>query len=148
VPFTIRNYDVRTVGSAQVARLAWEAPDYEVDDSTLPTQVALTKDGVYFLSAHLNDKQIASVLGEHPTYHDPPQTITPQTRSDGRYLMWQDTRNDRIFCIGDGPLANAPECDDVCFSEFCVSPENGIVSLSGHWAPNVGVYSARGYEDS
>ena len=141
----VETFDVRTVGTARVARLRWLAlsggkqDPYRTDDFD---QVALTNQGIYFLSADLDDAGVQGALRGKPTYADPPRTV-PSGRGD--YVEGLASARGPIVCFGSGPSPKDPRCEDVCNSEMCVSPTDGVVTFEGSWAPGMSMFAQPGY---
>ena len=152
---TVTNYDVRKVGDADVARLRWTLEERTSktdlpEGEGRPFQVAVTKRGVWFLSASDDDKAIAKALKKKPTYADP---VVPTKRKDGSYVEILDGGKSAMVCVGKEAHVR-PRCDDTggarrwhglgCWAWLCVSPD-GVVSLGGSYADDPYGYSAAGY---
>jgi hypothetical protein len=137
-PITIETYDIRKVGDADVARLRWrQGTD---DESPLAgtqapplDQFAVTSKGLYLLTADMDDDKIALVLQRKPSRSDPPKPYRGTKINDGRYLELRDG----FVCMGQGPTPDAPECEDTCDGDICISATDGIVRLEGNWAPDM-----------
>ncbi len=132
---TIETYDVRKVGSADVARLRWMHGKEPMGSTVLtPTQVAVTSAGIYLMDAEMDDAKVAAQLEKNPSRSDPPKAYQGTKQNNGRYLRVDDN----AVCMGDAPVSDAtsdPEpCADTCFSEVCIS-DRGIESISGNAAP-------------
>jgi len=140
---TAETYDVHKVGNADVARIRWTSTydGKKVDDlGNLITHVAVTKKGLYFLDDKDDDAKISKILkAKKPSRTDPPKPYKGTKRNKGRY---QDVRNGQV-CIGQGPMPDAGPCDDVCEGEMCIDPVDGIVELSGTWAPNYSTFKQK-----
>jgi hypothetical protein len=139
----VETFDLRRVEDADVVRLRWlyqanpkEKPVADPSPNT-PTQLARTRRGVYFLRAEQDDRAIALALKSPPTNTDPPRLIdSMRTKGDsGPNVTRRRTEKGDVYCFGYGPGKDAGECEDVCFGEFCVSPEAGIVEVGGTFAP-------------
>lgn len=146
---TVETYDVRKVGEAQVARLRWtlqhgkgKPTDVGDSDSGRYTQLAVTTAGLYLLSADMDDAKVAAALQKKPSRSDPPKPYEGTARNEGRYLHVEPGP---VVCLGQGPKPGDGECEDTCFGEVCISPKDGVVGLSGNWAPDVSMFSAKGY---
>jgi hypothetical protein len=146
----VETYDVRKVGDADVARLRWThtwEKEHSVVEQGAPTQIALGKGGVWFLSAEADDKAVAAALKKKADYADPPQLWKEMSRRDGRAVTQEQGNGGKwMICIEDGPPKGAGECEDVCFASFCFADE-GIVKLDGTWSPSYVPYSADGWGD-
>lgn len=133
----VETYDVRKVAGADVARLRWmlhapgEKPEDIGNSSGRFTQVAVTKAGLYLLDDGMDDAAITLALKKKPSRSDPPKPYEGTKRNQGRYLL---IRNEAV-CVGEGPLPGDGDCADTCFGEMCIGSPEGIVSLSGTWAP-------------
>ncbi len=141
-PITIETYDVRRVGDADVARLRWRQGDG--DDSPLAgthapplDQFAVTAQGLYLLSADMDDAKIAAALKGKPARSDPPKPYKGTKLNEGRFLEIRDG----LVCMGQGPTPDDPPCDDVCEGAVCISATDGIVRLEGNWAPQMFDYA-------
>jgi hypothetical protein len=97
----------------------------------------VTPAGLYILSADMDDAKVAEALKKKPSRSDPPKAYKGSKQNNGRYLHIE---SDDLVCMGYEPLPGAPECDDTCFGEVCVSSKHGIVKLSGTWAPENSIY--------
>lgn len=137
----VETYDVRKVGTADVARLRWthRMEDNQVNAEALSvthagnlTQVAVTAAGIYLLTADMDDAQVEAALKNKPSRSAPPKPYKGTRLNEGRYL----TVSDDVVCMGQGPLPDAPDCEDTCEGEVCISATDGVVSLSGNWAPD------------
>lgn len=136
---TVETYDVRKVGTADVARLRWTfksgdgkfKEDAALGGSQTPTQVAVTAKGIYLLSADMDDAKIAKALKGKPSRSDPPKAYKGTKKNQGRFLR---VDGDTV-CMGEEPLPDAGDCDDVCEGQVCFSATGGVVSLSGTMAP-------------
>jgi len=145
----VETHDVRTVGSARVARLTWTHVTRD-DRSPLdqcgfgcPRRVAVTSAGVYFLDEDASDAQILKRVQRSPDRSEPPRPYKGTKKNQGRYLTFDGAR----ACIGEGPIpGEASDCEDTCFAEVCVSAKDGVVELSGTWAPDYGIFAQDGVE--
>lgn len=139
-PITVETYDVRKVGSADVARLRWRqgSNDAAIGTSMLQ-QFAVTPSGLYILSSDMDDAKIAEVLKGKPSRSDPPKPYQGTKLNKGRYLEIRDD----LVCMGEGPLPEDPPCEDTCFGEVCISATEGIVRIDGNWAPNMEPYAQK-----
>lgn len=139
-PITVETYDVRKVGSADVARLRWRqgSNDAAINTSMLD-QIAVTPSGLYILTSDMDDAKIAERLKGKPSRSDPPKPYTGTKLNQGRYLEIRDD----LVCMGEGPLPDDPPCEDTCFGEVCISATAGIVRLDGNWAPNMEPYAQK-----
>lgn len=142
-PITIETYDVRKVGDADVARLRWRQGDST--ESALAfthaprlDQFAVTPAGLYLLNADMDDAQIAEALQGKPSRSDPPKPYKGTKLNEGRYLEIRDG----MVCLGQGPTPDAPDCEDTCDGDVCISATDGIVRLEGNWAPDMFDYMA------
>lgn len=143
---TIETYDVRKVGTADVARLRWTQifPDgkkEDIGDTEVGryTQVAVTADGLYLLYAAQDDARVAEMLKGKPSRSDPPKAYSGTKQNHGRYLTVMSA--DQV-CVGQGALPSDGECADTCDGTLCISATDGPVSLMGNWAPGVTVFEA------
>ena len=148
----VETYDARKIGSADVARLRWmhvyEGGKDDVSDEVPFTQVAVTDAGLYILDKNDNDVAIAEALKRKPSRSDPPRPYKGTAKNSGRYLRVDNAQGGQIACIGQGPEPGAGECDDVCYGELCVSPEAGVVTLDGSWAPNHDLYAQPAFHEN
>jgi hypothetical protein len=132
---TVTTYDVRTIGNAQVARIRWTHSD-STSESTfggsaiLPTQVAVTRAGLYLLDADMDDAAVAVALEKKPARSSPPKPYKGTKRNGGRYLTVRGAE----VCMGWAKLAADGPCEDVCESEVCFDAA-GITSITGFEAP-------------
>jgi hypothetical protein len=153
---TIETYDVRKVGGADVARLRWTLADGTsktdvAEGEGRPTQVAVTRRGVWFLSASDDDQAIAKALAKKPTYADP---VVTSRRKDGTFVEIDDGGKRAMVCVGKQPHVREG-CEDLggarrwhgpgCEASLCVSTD-GIVVLDGSYAPGGFWYIAAGYD--
>lgn len=141
-PFVeVEVYDARLVKDARVARIRWTYIDSGTRtplDSSLPTQLAVTKQGVYLLTERADDEQVAATLKRRPDFADPPRPAR-----DGIQYVRKDGG---AVCLGLGvPPDEAPECPkgQVCHSELCLAPGVGPVSLVGDYVPGRGLFKVR-----
>jgi hypothetical protein len=131
----VETYDVRTVGKAQVARLRWTVKD-GTSESTFgggvvqPTQVAVTREGLYLLDAAMDDAAVAVALKKKPARSSPPKAYKGSKQNGGRYL----TIRGGEICMGWAKLAEDGPCEDVCEDEVCYTAA-GVSSISGFNAP-------------
>lgn len=151
----VETADVRKIGAADVARIRWtyvwgKDKDGQTrlgdSDEGLYTQVAVTSAGLYILSDDMDDAKIAEALRRKPSRSEPPKEYKGSKANDGRYLRFDQLGGETVVCYGYEPGPNAPACDDTCFGELCLSPTHGVVEISGTWAPDMGVFSQKGYE--
>lgn len=139
---TVESYDVRTVGKAKVARLRWTHEDSE-GHSTFgggqlqPTQVAVTRDGLYLLDEAMDDAAVAVALEKKPARSSPPVAYKGTKKNGGRYLRVDGAD----VCIGQRPPPGSPPCEDLCESEVCFSATAGVISISGFDAPGQGIWT-------
>ncbi len=142
----VTNYDIHTLGNAVVAKLRWVCIDSagkEVGDcrfSFLPSQIALTAKGVFFLEATATDEKIIQAIKGQPTFVNPPKITN---HGYGLHVIrsdWHRKQGKDVLCFYDSPPKNAPDCEDVCFSDMCLSKGHGIVSVSGNAMPNAESY--------
>jgi len=144
---TVETYDVRKVGTADVARIRWtlksgsRTEDIGGQDGRY-TQVAVTDAGLYIMEAAMDDKAVAKVLAGKPSRSDPPKEYSGTIQNHGRYLMIANG----LVCIGQGPRPDAGECPDTCDGTMCISPTDGVVKLMGNWAPGVSIFAQDGYD--
>jgi len=143
---TIETYDVRKVGTADVARLRWtligkdgEKRDVGDSESGRYTQLAVTPEGLYILYAQQDDARVAQMLKGKPSRSDPPKAYAGTKQNHGRYLT---VRSADYVCLGQGPEPDAGECPDTCDGTLCISATDGPVELLGNWAPGVSVFEA------
>jgi hypothetical protein len=142
ITITVETYDVRKVGSADVARLRWtlrgnkEKRDVGDSDSGKYTQVAVTDGGLYILSADMDDAQIVEALKKKPSRSDPPKSYDGTKKNEGRYLTFDGD----AACMGQGPLPDAGDCPDTCDGRVCISPTKGVTELSGTFSPGVTIF--------
>lgn len=129
---TINTYDVRKVAGADVARLRGAINTPQPDDFDLQpfSQVAVTAAGIYLLRANMNDAMIAEALKHEPSFPDPPKAAH---KTDGVKDEFVELHDNAIVCVGFRGPPHA--CIDYCSAEMCVSATEGIVRLSGAWAP-------------
>jgi hypothetical protein len=142
---TVETYDVRKVGSADVARLRWtfrgatddEARDFSGQEGAF-AQVAVTPAGLYLLDKDDDDAKIAKALGGKPSRSDPPKPYAGTTRNHGRYVTIEDGK----VCMGTGPEPGAGDCPDTCDGAVCMTTA-GIVEIFGTYAPDQDIYRAQ-----
>jgi hypothetical protein len=144
----IEAHEPRRLAGGEVVRLRYTQG--ETVTTSAPTQVACDGEAVHLLDASLEDGDVLDALAATSPWPRRAIPLPPQSRADGLYAtVWRAPAPDdeTIVCYGEGPPPDAPECDDVCFSELCVGARGGIVQLSGRWAPDAGFYAAAGYAD-
>jgi len=139
---TVETYDVRKVGTADVARLRWtyRAKDFTRDMSGEQgtfAQVAVTDAGLYLLEKDDDDAKIAKALAGKPSRSDPPKAYEGTKRNHGRYLKIEDG----VVCMGTGPEPGAGDCPDDCDGAVCMTTA-GIVQLYGTYSPDEFIYDA------
>lgn len=153
----VETYDVRKLGSAEVARLRWtqvwgngkgkdDKSDLGNSDGGMYTQVAVTSAGLYILDAGMDDAKIVEALTHKPSRSEPPKEYKGTKTNSGRYLRFEEKGKEVLVCYGYEPGPDAPACDDTCFGELCISPTRGVVEITGTWAPDMGVFAQKGYE--
>ncbi len=134
---TVETYDVRTLGKAQVARLRWTHKVDKSESSTIgggvlqPTQVAVTREGLYLLDADMDDAAVTVALKKKPSRSAPPKPYKGTKKNGGRYL----TVHGGEVCMGWAKLAEDGPCEDVCENEVCFDATRGVTSISGFDAP-------------
>jgi hypothetical protein len=133
---TVTTYDVRTIGKAQVARIRWTHKDGTTETefgggAMLPTQVAVTREGLYLLDADMDDAVVAIALKKKPARSAPPKPYKGTKQNGGRYLSIQGAE----VCMGWARLAADGPCEDVCESEVCFDATAGVTSITGFEAP-------------
>jgi hypothetical protein len=150
----VETTDLRRVDGADVVRLRWlhqadatakPKLDPNVD---MPTQLARTPRGVYFLRAEQDDRAVALAIKGRPTHTDPPRLVDSMSTkgaSAPNVTRRRSAKGD-VYCFGRGPGKDAGECEDVCFGEFCVSTEAGVVEVGGTYAPGYDRFRAPGAE--
>jgi len=145
---TIETQDVHRVAGADVARLRWTArsktDSHDMSNDDLFAHIAVTAAGLYILPADADDAAIAARLKQKPSRSDPPKPYKSTKQNHGRYLVID--RNG-LVCVGNGPLPGDGPCEDTCFGELCISGTEGIVQLSGTWAPDNNVFTQDGFEN-
>jgi hypothetical protein len=143
---TVETYDVRKVAGADVARLRWtlrsgsHTEDIGAPEMGRYTELAVTKAGLYLLSADMDDAKVAEALARKPSRSDPPKAYAGSKRNQGRFLVIMD---ETLVCMGEGPLPGDGECADTCEGQVCISSTAGVVELSGTWAPGVTIFAQR-----
>jgi len=145
---TIETYDVRKVDGADVARLRYTYRNGAKDKGTqignsaagLFDQVAVTKDGLYIMSADMDDAKVSSWLKRKPSRSDPPKAYASSKANEGRFLSIDERTGD--VCMGIGPLPDAPDCADVCEGQICVSATLGVTKIDGTLAPDHGNFES------
>lgn len=130
----VETYDVRTVAGAQVARLRWaykgSAPNDTLPPSQWrPTQVAVTRQGLYMLDAAMDDAAVTAALKKKPSRSSPPKPYKGTKANGGRYLR---VHGDEV-CMGQANISGT--CEDVCETEICISATAGVTSITGYDAP-------------
>jgi hypothetical protein len=127
----LETYDVRVVKDARVARLRWSHVNGDARSplgNSLPSQVAVTKRGVWWLTDRADDKQVAEALRRKPDLADPPR---PRTDDEGYVRQDGD-----VVCMGVGLPPGTGKCEvEPCHAEVCFAAGRGPVSLSGNYAP-------------
>jgi len=141
---------VRSLGGGRVAALRWTFGDTSTHSThpLAPSAVGVGATGIHLLDAALDDAEIVEALGDPSAYAPRVERVEAGTRGDGRYVTVFQRReggDETIVCLGEGPGPGAAPCEDVCFSELCVSSTAGVVSLSGLWAPESQAFYAPGY---
>jgi len=141
---------VRSLGGGRVAALRWTFGDTSTHSThpLAPSAVGVGATGIHLLDAALDDADIVEALGDPSAYAPRVERVEAGTRVDGRYVTVFQRReggDETIVCLGEGPGPGAAPCEDVCFSELCVSSTAGVVSLSGLWAPESQAFYAPGY---
>jgi len=119
--------DVQTQGDATSATIAWTRADGS-PVSGPPTRVKVSPAGVWFD----NDGSLEAT----PTF--PAGAVETERAGYQNYARVDGA----AVCYGEGPGPDAPDCEDVCFAELCVSADHGIVAGSGTWWPNYELYEA------
>ncbi len=115
-----------------------------------PSLVVLGPDTLHLLDASLVDADpadLADALSAPSPWPRQAVPLRPQSRADGLYASVWRGPEEVVVCYGEGPPPDAPECEDVCFSEMCISSAAGVVELSGQWAPNADTFRRVGYEN-
>ncbi len=149
----VETYDTRKIGDADVSRLRWTVFDNAADKqghaldtcAGCYTQIAVNAQGMYIVSDAKDDAQIAASLKkDKPSRSEPPKSYSPTKQNDGRYLKVKDG----LVCYGEVDPPPDGMCPDVCFASMCVSPDKGIVTLAGKWAPDEAIYAQDGFEQS
>lgn len=141
---------VRPLGGGRVAGLRWTLGDAasHAPHPLAPSAIGVGPTGVHLLDAALQDADIVDAITEVSAYGPSVERVEAGTRGDGRYVTVFQHRaggDETIVCLGEGPGPGAAPCEDVCFSELCVSSTAGVVSLSGLWAPESQAFYAPGY---
>ncbi len=141
---------MRSLGGGRVAALRWTFGDTSTHSThpLAPSAVGVGATGIHLLDAALDDADIVEALGDPSAYAPRVERVEAGTRVDGRYVTVFQRReggDETIVCLGEGPGPGAAPCEDVCFSELCVSSTAGVVSLSGLWAPESQAFYAPGY---
>ena len=140
---TVETYDVRKVAGADVARLRFTYTAGQDEKQSLGIsasgglfdQVAVTKDGLYIMSADMDDAKVAAWLKNKASRSDPPKAYPGTKQNNGRFLTVND---DGSVCLGETNVSGE-ECADVCEGSMCIDPSRGVVKINGTYAP--------GYED-
>jgi hypothetical protein len=137
---SVETYDIRKVGTADVARLRWTEtypgqPPREMGASDCHwTQVAVTDAGMYLFMAEDDDAKILAALKGKPHRASPPKSYSASKTNKGRYL----TAGDDKVCWG-WENVSGEECADTCTGEVCATAD-GIAELTGTCAPNMGMF--------
>lgn len=93
-----------------------------------PTQVAVTRDGLYLLDGAMDDAAVA--LKKKPARSSPPRAYKGTKQNGGRYLKVRGAE----VCMGWAKLPGNGDCEDVCEIEVCL-PAAGVTSITGFDAP-------------
>lgn len=144
----VEAYAPRRLGTGEVVRLRFTlaGTPYTVP----PTQVASDGAVIHLLDETLEDADVVDALEATSPWPRRAVPLPQQTRADGLYAtVWRGPAppGETVVCYGEGPPPDAPDCEDICFSELCIAERGGVVQLSGRWAPEGDVYSAAGYAD-
>lgn len=126
--------DVRDIEGGKVALIHWTVDGEEMSGG-LPGAIFVTTAGVRFettLEANTNNLVW-------------PASVAASSSSREDYALYIEDRPGGEKCYGEGPLANADECEDVCFAELCVKPDHGLMGGGGTWWPNYTVYQRRDF---
>jgi hypothetical protein len=152
----VETYDVHQVGGATVGRLRWTAKENErakegdpigSQDGPCYTRLAVNDRGLYILRDDMDDAAVAAAVQGRPSRSDPPRPYKGTKKNGGRYLAVHAQKDgSSVICVGDGPLPDAGECEDVCFAEMCFSPTKGVVQVSGTAAPDYGTFAPLGFK--
>jgi hypothetical protein len=137
----VESYDARVVHGAKVARLRWVVEDSGARSpmgNSLPTQIAVSKKGVWLLTDRLDDKGVTAALARKPTYADPPRLVA----NDDGYVRRDDATSGHAdgVCIGIGTPPPAPCPAGICHAEYCLAPGIGLTSMSGNYTPSAGAF--------
>lgn len=135
----------RALGDAQAVRLVFTQGGAPVPQA--PSLAVLGAAQIHLLDASLADADVQDALGAPSPWPRGPSPLPPQTRADGLYADVYRGPDETIVCYGEGPPPDAPDCEDVCFAELCVSDRAGLVEIGGQWAPEAGAFTAPGYAD-
>lgn len=144
----VETFDVRNLGAARVGRLRWTHVAGKEENALdqcgfgCPKRVAVTASGLYFLDEDASDAQILDAIKRPPDRSQPPRPYRATKRNQGRYLRFDGQR----LCMGEEPLPGAGDCEDTCVAEVCISGRDGVVQLSGTWAPGFSIFAQPGYE--
>jgi hypothetical protein len=146
----IETYDCRTIEGASVARLRWthglgpKSQDIGDSDRGRYTQIAVTKAGIYLLSADMDDAVVAKSLKRRPSRSDPPRSYVGSSENQERYLIIESGPNGPVACMGSRTLRESDT--DPVVGEVCVSAAKGFVFLGGGYAPAGKTFAQAGYK--
>jgi hypothetical protein len=143
----VRTFDVRRVGDADVARVSWTTvpadvdPSWSADEAGLPTQLAVSSRGVWFLRASQDDAAVARAIAGAPTWPALPEE-RGATADDIRFARFVERSTGRTLCVGDDEVVRHPavEGGGDGWGDLCVAPGVGLVGLEGNRAPNLGSF--------
>ena len=136
--------ELRQVGSARVARLAWTFSDDDGPPHPYqagPHYLVESDRGIAFILADLTDEALQRLLDRpdfwmfpHPTLEHPIDGPSGETAS----VTVNDGETTACYAV------EMPACGGgVCSSDVCVTSARGIVSLGGQWAPGGALFEAR-----
>ena len=97
----------------------------------------MTSAGVYLLNADMDDAKVSAALKGKPARSDPPKEYRGGKQNHGRYRRFEGGST----CMGEEPLPGDGPCADVCEAEVCISPTDGVISISGLAAPSYSTWS-------
>ncbi len=128
---------LRTVAGARVAQLTWTGS--AAAPANGPAQVVESSRGLVFAAADANDAAIAAEQASPTAWMFPtPSPAHPDfSGPEGQNVSLSQRDNAAQYCYR---IEQTP-CDGLCAAEICVSPDVGIVSLGGAWAPGGQLFS-------
>ena len=151
----IKVTSLRRKGNVRIAELQWsfvgEGGRRPVN-TTVPAMIIADGKNALIYESNTDlegdsDDDFVKALATEPSHADPPVEYRRSEEWGTEWLKFHDTGKGKIACFEQGPPDEEDfVCEDTCYALLCYSQRDGIVGLTGTWAPGFDHFAAEGYK--